>query len=261
MKICHMNNPHKPILDEIWLAGENGFDCLELGIEYPEATPERLTEQKKQIEEALASYNLGVLAHSPWYFQFAHPYPIVRRAFVNEEKRVIQTAAEFGAKKLTYHVEFLGNIVKERKQLFALMKESASELLEECEKHDIKLCLENGDEKSFNLKEHTQFFEELPSLGLTLDVGHANLFPHGSDAIHKFIKNYRDRLEHVHIHDNRGKEDEHLPIGAGRINWEQVINNFKSAGYNETFTLEIHSHDREYLRISKEKFQKLWNNL
>jgi hypothetical protein len=72
-----------------------------------------------------------------------------------------------------------------------------------------------------NLSETAEDFEpvmdEVPDLGLTLDVGHANL----DGAVNKSIaitEKFGNLIRHVHLHDNRGgqsKDDDlHLPIGA-----------------------------------------------
>lgn len=54
------------------------------------------------------------------------------------------------------------------------------------------------------------------NLGMTLDVGHA----HTNGLLSEFIG--MKEIVHVHIHDNKGRRDEHLPIGKGTIEWESV---------------------------------------
>jgi sugar phosphate isomerase/epimerase len=48
-----------------------------------------------------------------------------------------------------------------------------------------------------------------------------------------------DRISHVHIHDNVGKKDEHLPLGKGTINWKQVMD--KLSDYKGIFVTEMSS--------------------
>ncbi len=54
---------------------------------------------------------------------------------------------------------------------------------------------------------------------MTFDVGHANT----NGNIDEFISMCFKRIKHVHIHDNMGKWDEHLPIGKGNIDWKNII--------------------------------------
>ncbi len=88
-------------------------------------------------------------------------------------------------------------------------------------------------------------------------MGHA--FLNGGDvSIENMAKKFSDKLLHVHASDNNGKDDLHLPIGAGKINWEKAVKALKAAGYDGTITLEVFSQDTEYLQISKRKFEEIW---
>ena len=43
----------------------------------------------------------------------------------------------------------------------------------------------------------------------------------------------------MHIHDNMGKKDEHLPLGKGTIDWKQVME--KLSDYKGIFVTEMGS--------------------
>ncbi|MBI5159512.1 sugar phosphate isomerase/epimerase [Candidatus Micrarchaeota archaeon] len=257
MKLGLMNNPRNSVFDEIWLAGEYKFDFLELTIEAPEATPEKLKEDKAKILDSLSTYNLKLLAHSPWTFEFSHPYQSIRAAFLREQEKVIETAADFGAKKLTVHTDHMHFVHKDRKKFFELLADSFKKIYSTTQNAGITLCIENFEEKAFTMKEHEQLFELLPEAKLTLDVAHANLSAPNNQAIFDFIKTFKKKITHVHASDNKGEKDDHLPIGTGKIKWEPVLAKLKQS-YDDTITLEIHSEDREYLKISKEKIEKMW---
>lgn len=72
---------------------------------------------------------------------------------------------------------------------------------------------------------------ERENAGLTLDIGHANT----NNNISEFVQDLGDVI-HVHLHDNKGKSDEHLELGKGNIKWEEVIPEFK--GYKGRFAVE-----------------------
>ena len=84
MIIGAMNSPKNDIVSEIQLFGEMGFDFFEITIEAPSANAEKVIARKKEVLDALHSYNFGVLAHMPWYFSVAHPYPRIQEAIVGE---------------------------------------------------------------------------------------------------------------------------------------------------------------------------------
>jgi len=59
-------------------------------------------------------------------------------------------------------------------------------------------------------------------IDVCFDVGHA----HTSGTIEAFLE-YADRFVNVHIHDNRGQYDEHLPIGSGTLDFKRVLRALK----------------------------------
>jgi sugar phosphate isomerase/epimerase len=106
-----------------------------------------------------------------------------------------------------------------------------------------------------------RFFELEPRAKFHLDVGHANLLCANGANIYDFIDQFKDRLYHVHVHDNRGGQDQHgdlhLGLGMGNIDWPRVVKSLKTAGYNKTVTFEVFGKNRTYLEYSKELFKDL----
>ena len=100
-----------------------------------------------------------------------------------------------------------------------------------------------------------RILSELPDLLCHLDVGHCNL--HGKDPA-AMIRHFGHRLHHLHLHDNDGRSDLHLPPGVGTIDWASVIRALKEVGYDGTITLEIGSPDRDYVLLAMKKIQALW---
>ena len=111
-----------------------------------------------------------------------------------------------------------------------------------------------------NPYEFQEVFQSFPEIRLALDIGHANLGG-GKNKSSEFIHQYGYRIGHVHANDNFGKEDNHLPIGAGIIDFGKILRELNEAQYDETLTLEVFSKDREYLKISKEKIKRIWEAL
>jgi sugar phosphate isomerase/epimerase len=141
--------------------------------------------------------------------------------------------------------------------------DSIEAILKKAVSLNITLCIENMFPQAHFLVqpyEFQSFFESFPEIRLTLDVGHANLGG-GKNKSSEFIQRYGYRIGHVHANDNFGKEDSHLPIGAGIIDFERIIKELKTAQYDETITLEVFSRDRDYLKISKEKIKRMWEAL
>jgi len=49
-------------------------------------------------------------------------------------------------------------------------------------------------------------------------VGHANT----NTRVDEFLDKCLERVVHVHLHDNHGTKDEHLPAGQGTVDWKKV---------------------------------------
>ncbi|MCX6771000.1 MAG: sugar phosphate isomerase/epimerase [Candidatus Micrarchaeota archaeon] len=254
MIIGAMNDPKKNVAEEIALFGEMGFDYFELTIEAPCAHPDKLMKEKKEVQDALSSYNFGVLAHMPWYFSVAHPYPPIQEAINGEFCRAFDAAVEFGAKKATLHSEFLPSGIQERQVHVAKTIENVGKLCKEAEARGLELLVENFNASSFSIKDFKQLFSEV-DIGMTLDVGHA--FTSDGEGLENYLAQFRKRVKHVHLHDNDRRTDQHLPLGAGKMDVARAVKELK-AFYDGTITLEVHSHDRDYLRISREKLEMMW---
>ena len=73
--------------------------------------------------------------------------------------------------------------------------------------------------------------------GLCLDVGHTNIF--SEVPLKEWISRMGRRLQYVHLHDNSGKEDEHLPVGKGNINFNDIFNKLKEVVPDIQVSLEV----------------------
>ncbi|MCX8197725.1 MAG: sugar phosphate isomerase/epimerase [Candidatus Micrarchaeota archaeon] len=254
MIIGAMNSPKESLAGQISLFGEMGFDFVEITIEAPGATPEKIMAGKKEIHDALHSYNFGVLSHFPWYFSVAHPYPRVQKAIVEEFCLAFDAAAMLGAKKATVHTEFLPSGIQDRQVHIARTIETVKKLHKEASDRGLALLVENYSASSFSIKDFKLLFEEVDA-GMTLDVGHASM--DGGEGVEGYLEAFRKKIAHVHLHDNDRKADQHLPIGAGKIDMRNAIRRLKSF-YDGTITLEVHSQDKDLLKFSKDKLEILW---
>lgn len=75
----------------------------------------------------------------------------------------------------------------------------------------------------------------IDSLGFCYDSGHDFIW---SETPYERMKKYGGRLWAVHLHDNMGVNDDHLPPGDGKLNWDMVLEGIESSSYQGSFTLE-----------------------
>jgi sugar phosphate isomerase/epimerase len=120
--------------------------------------------------------------------------------------------------------------------------------------------MENGHRNAHQLKHFREIFARCPDLYLLLDVGHANIdVP--KNQTREYLFSLADRLVHVHLSDNDGTADQHLPLGApakGGVSWRRVAADLKSFGYDGTVTLEVFAGERSYRQDSAARWRRWW---
>lgn len=252
MKIGYLNNPRKDVMEEIKWIAEN-FEFIDFFMEPDKAYYDVIDIEK--IRKVLDEYGLDIVGHTPYYLPFASPIKKLRVAAIQEASKCFQAFSRLGARYVTIHANWpppLFNV----KEGIEMQIESLLKLIEEAEKYDIKLMYESGIGELDNYNNIAKILQALPKLYFHLDVGHVSLY--GRDAC-KFIRKLHRKIRHVHLHDNFGKEDLHLPIGIGKIKWQDVIKELKQY-YDGTITLEIFA-PRDYVLLAKKKFEEMWERL
>ena len=151
--------------------------------------------------------------------------------------RILAIMSELGMRLLTVHLYLDARFVSP--ELIDYKIGFLRRVINRAKEMGITICLENLSETALHL---APVFKALPDLGLTLDLGHAQLLAEKNTAI-GFLDRYPDRIKHVHIHDNRGgnspSEDLHLPVGEGIVDFEAIFQKLNKIGYQKTITLEL----------------------
>lgn len=259
-----MNSPIKPVINELKEIADLGFDYLELTMDAPEATPQKILAQKGEILDLLSSYNLVLIGHLPCFVSTADLYESIRNASRKEVLGALEISPELGIEKLVLHPSYVTGLGK---HLEDKVKNMGCEFLEavyvRADELGITLCLENTLPWSgwlFEPEEFRDVFKRFGEMKLMLDIGHANIDTE-ENRVHKFIKWYGKRIAHLHAHDNFGREDNHLPLGCGNIKFYEIFSEIKKTGYDDTLTLEVFSPDRDYLKLSLQKAKRIWEKL
>jgi sugar phosphate isomerase/epimerase len=72
-------------------------------------------------------------------------------------------------------------------------------------------------------------------VGACLDTGHAFL----SGDMESLVRKLRGHLKMVHAHDNGGMQDDHMPPGDGRIDWENLLHELVQIEFHGALILEM----------------------
>jgi sugar phosphate isomerase/epimerase len=253
MQIGMMNDPRRSALDEARWAVEHGFTFLDLTIEGPAAALDQI--DASAIRQVLDAAGAGVVGHTAWFLPFASPVERVRRAAVEEVAASLPAFAEVGARLVNVHIaKGVSSFGHER--MVRLNGASFAELAELAEPYGIRIMVEHPPIPAVSIDDIRRILAADARLGFHLDVGHAFV---GGDRLEGMLKAFGRQLCHVHLSDNRGHEDDHMPLGAGRIDWPRALRLLKERGYDGTLTLEVFAQDRDYLLHSAEKVRRWWD--
>lgn len=73
-------------------------------------------------------------------------------------------------------------------------------------------------------------------VGACIDFGHANLMYHEMEPW--FVRQIGHRLHAIHLADNYGSQDDHMPPFVGTVKWEEVMKAVKEIGFDGTLVYE-----------------------
>jgi len=213
----------------------------------------------KALKRVASSRDLEFTVHAPVAdINIASPNPVLRHAILRRLEKSITHSRKLDSKLWIFHpglktgISYFYPGLDWRQNL-----DSVRQLLKIARKQGVEISIENVPEPfPFLLKsvsDFSRFYTELDEdLGLTLDVGHANL----NHQTEEFIDKFRSEIVHVHVSDNNGDSDTHHGIGHGTVEWRRVAESLKRIKYSGNVMLESIDHIEESLQIMKNLLSK-----
>lgn len=246
-----------PLEDSIRLAGELGFDGVQIYATTGEFSPEVLTDQRKaEIKALLAENRLEISAlcgdMGGFGFQIAGDNP----QRIEKTKRIIDLAEEFGTAVVTTHI---GVIPADKSQpRYAVMLEAMRECGAYAAKKNITLAIETGPEKAATL---LAFLKDTDGgVGVNLDPANFVMVT-GQDPV-QAVEMLGDYIVHTHAKDGvmlkqtdpqiiydcfatGGIEALNIadyfletPLGEGKVDFPKYIEALRKTGYDGYLTIE-----------------------
>jgi sugar phosphate isomerase/epimerase len=251
VQVGMMNDPMADPVHEARWAAENQFDFIDLTLEGPGAAVETL--DVRAMKDVLESTGLGIIGHTAWYLPFASPFKTVRDGAIAAVEATFEPLATLGAKLVNVHVD-KGQSKFDYDDSLRWNAESFATLADRAAPYGLTVIVENVVNQ-FNTAKAFRKLLAHPELRLHLDVGHTNV---KGARTEEFLKAHREKLVHVHLSDNTQRNDDHLPMGVGQIDWPEEIGRLVAAGYDGTITLEIFTPDRFYLIENAGRLRRMW---
>ena len=256
MKIGAMNHPRADYIEEIKWIAQNGFDFIDLTCEPPQS----MFFDPVMVKKTLDYYNLEAIGHSDPTLPAIYPIKEIRNFCLDEFKKTIDNFHQIGIHKVNIHPFYNAPHLSDQEVLIENIK-VIKIMSNYCQSLGIELMLENFIRPFNSVETFLSIVNEVPNLKVHLDIGHCNLEGDAEIIISHFFEKLGSKIIHLHMHDNDGEEDEHLPLGCccGNINWPKMIKFIKDQGYDNSITLEVFCDDPDFLLLSKNKLRKMWN--
>lgn len=252
-------NPSVDIVGEIKEIASLDFDFVEIGIEEPCGSPKIIGKNAARINKIVSRRGMFALGHAPWWIDLGSPHEIVREAWLKECKKIIDAGRKVNIQKITFHAHSQSMLLSDkstRKEIIGNYVENLEKLVSYSD--GMKVMLENTTEMS-SLKDFDQIVSKVKGLGVNLDIGHA-FIAGGMKSVSAHIERFNKRIEHIHMHDNHGKMDEHLPVGVAKVDFRKTVKDLKKIKYDKTISLEVFVPERIITRISAEIVKEFWSS-
>ena len=244
-------------LDDVRFLAEAGFEYAELDWLEPELVRAQMSELAALRERTGIAY----LAHGPKEgnpFTTAHHGPLLGP----QVEQLLDRAGELGISIYTQHLWLDARFVPP--DVLAAKVVLLARWTGRARQAGVTLCIENLSEHAAHF---APAFEQIPGLRMTLDLGHGQILAPTRpgrpgtpiNAAFELIAHHSDRIRHVHLHDNHGgdrsRDDLHLPLGEGVVDFTGILGALRAAGYEGAFSFEV---GLEHVERGRRLVRELW---
>jgi sugar phosphate isomerase/epimerase len=153
----------------------------------------------------------------------------------------------------------MAGLWKKRKIVLDNLIKSLREIVSHAKKYKVYVMLENAPFSNgiHNIDEFKYIIDNVDKLFVHLDIPDA-FTSGGMESIIDYINTFRDKIIHIHWHDNHGNRDEHLPIGEGFIDHQIAVKALEEIDYDRTITLEVFTNSND-AKLSADKLRTMWS--
>ncbi len=213
-----------------------------------------------QTAQTLKDAGLKVTFHAP--FMDLRPGALddtIQKTSLERIRQAFDLAQYFQPLKIACHPSFdnryyvncddlwLENSVRFWRQLIPIAEDAGS-----------IIALENVYEKEPRILK--RLLEALASeqVCFCFDTGHFNVF--ACVSLKLWMEELGRYIGHLHLHDNFGKFDEHLPVGTATFPFKQLFATLKSLKVTPTITLEAHKPEHLWQSLDNLRKTTLWDD-
>ncbi len=205
------------------------------------------TAQLDKVRARLDDENLSITMHGPYMgTNPGSPDEMRRQGTVEIYRTALSAASHLKPINIVLHAGYDEDRFNNDIEwwLHQSMK-TWTDIVKEAEDIGVTIAAENIFEKNpFALRALAETVGS-PHFGICIDTGHLNLF--SEVPLDQWFTSIAMSVKEVHLHDNNGASDEHLPIGEGEIDFDKLFGAIKENSPGAILTIEPHG-DEEIRR-------------
>lgn len=238
MKKLHVHLPYPRLLENLeTVTGKR----LDLEILFEASVLDHI--KKEEIKSLLKALNYGpsITYHAPFVdMSPGSPDTLIKKVTFERFEQLLEIAELIPPVVIVFHPGFdkwrfdgkyeiwLDNCVPFWKKI-----------LNKARRFGIKVAIENVfEENPRTLRMLLDRIDE-PDFGICFDIGHHTVF--SKVPLEDWFESLGNKILEVHLHDNRGKADEHLGVGEGVIDFKRFFELLAISGSDPVLTIEGHS--------------------
>ena len=241
-----------PIERAIELTSEAGFEAIELIYDIPHFPLGFGRRALLELKELIRSRGLEVSIHSSlWDLNPASHLNQLFELTLKRARESVNACEVLGGEVVVLHpgrcpIPEVGAIIEGARVRY---REFVSRCLPYARDRGVVLALENagGHPTSCpsSIEELFPLLREFEGIGMAFDIGHAYLAERKrktrkpESTIASMIKRVGHQIVHVHLHDNRGVEDDHFVPGEGAVDFKPIVAALREIGYERLVVAEL----------------------
>lgn len=184
--------------------------------------------------------------HGPWRWPVRDGSPADLAERMEKMKKSIRATYLLGCKYWVIHpvMPFGIDDIKggHQEKTLQINLDFMKSLLKTAKEYGVTVCLENTPFPDFSLATPRQVLSLVDKINddnfrICLDTGHVTMA--GDLSAGESVRLLADKIKVLHIHDNGGQKDEHLPPFEGVTDWQDFTAALKEVGFDGVLSLEI----------------------
>ncbi|MDD4932922.1 MAG: sugar phosphate isomerase/epimerase [Methylacidiphilaceae bacterium] len=240
----------KAVQEVLPFVARAGFESVELWTGDPVSRAPfdwRNPREVGQVQKLLKGLDLRAASfHAPYSEEAdpSHPDPILQKRTLSLLAEAVEVAAALGARTLVLHgsaVELSHVSEAGRAARLKALRESLAHLHQVARSSGVAVAVETLLPHLFTADPYLLLDLVAPypnaEVGICFDTGHCSFWR--SWRLEQLYEILASRVIALHVNDNRGTYDDHLPPGQGKIDWPPWLTTLRQTGFSGVFLLEV----------------------